>query len=62
MKIRKEIVMSEMTLIQRPELEEEVKKNKNTNITLTIVQLAKIYIKKEYNPHTNTIMQAYLKT
>lgn len=28
MKIRKEIVMSEMTLIQRPELEEEVKKKK----------------------------------
>lgn len=28
MKIRKEVVMSEMTLIQRPELEEEVKKKK----------------------------------
>ena len=39
-----------------------LKKNKNTNITLTTVQLAEIYIKKEYNPHTNTIMQAYLKT
>lgn len=32
MKIRKEIVMSEMTLIQRPELEEEVKKKKKIEL------------------------------